>query len=257
MSEHALAPKPLSGKVAVVTGGSRGIGRAIGLELARQGASVAFNYLRHHQEARDAQAEIESSGVQCLCQRADLADAKAIEGFFKLVADKFGFIHALVNNAASGVQRPLLELEEKHWQWALDVNARAAWLCAKSAVPIMPPGGSIVNITSLGSQRVFTNYFSVGVSKAALEAVTRYLAVELAPRGIRANAVSGGLVMTDALSHFPNKDEMIRTAVEKTPAGRMVTAEDIARVVAFLCLPASEMIRGQTIVVDGGWSLTN
>jgi enoyl-[acyl-carrier protein] reductase III len=247
--------KPLAGKTAVVTGGSRGIGKAIALELADQGCNIAFNYFRHHQEARAAQAAVEERGVACLAAKANLAEPEEIASFIRAAHERFGPLHILVNNAASGVQRPLMELEEKHWQWTMDVNARAAWLCAKEAAPHMPSGGSIVNITSLGSHRVLKNYFSVGTSKAALEAITRYLAVELAPRGIRANAVSGGLVETDALKHFPNREEMLREAIEGTPAGRMVTPEDIAKVAAFLCSPASEMIRGQVITVDGGMTL--
>lgn len=246
---------PLAGRVALVTGGSRGIGKAIALELAAQGCAIAFNYLRRHQEARDTQAAIEALDVPCLRQRANLAEPGEIKTLVQAVRERFGALHFLVHNAATGVQRPLLELEEKHWQWTMDVNARSAWLLVKEAVDLMPPGSAVVTISSLGSQRVLKNYFSVGTSKAALEAVTRYLAVELAPRGIRANAVVGGLVETDALDHFPNREDMVRQATERTPAGRMVTADDIAKAVAFLCSPASDMIRGQVIVVDGGMSL--
>jgi len=257
MSQLSSSPNqpPLAGRVALVTGGSRGIGKAIALELASQGCSIAFNYLRHHQEAREAQAAIESLGVPCLRQRANLAEPAEITSFVQAVRERFGSVHFIVHNAATGVQRPLLELEEKHWQWTMDVNARSVWLLVKEAVDAMPRGGAVVSISSLGAQRVLKNYFSVGTSKAALEAITRYLAVELAPRGIRANAVSGGLVDTGALDHFPNREDMIRDATEKTPAGRMVSVEDIAKTVAFLCSPASDMIRGQVIVVDGGMSL--
>ena len=173
---------------------------------------------------------------------------------FAGVEREYGRLDVLVNNAASGVQRPAVELEEKHWDWAFNINAKAPWLCAIEAARLMQDGGSIVNITSQGSQRVMKDYFSVGVSKAALEALTRYLAVELAPKGISVNAVSGGFVETDALAHFEGRDEM-RAAGRSNPVGRMVTGVDIARAVAFLCSEEAEMIRGQVIVVDGGYTL--
>ncbi len=242
------------GKVALVTGGSRGIGKATALELARQGADIAFNYLRQHDAATETQREIEELGVACLKVRAHLGDASKIPGLFEAVRARFDRLDILVNNAASGVQRAAAELEEKHWDWTMDINAKAPWLCAVEASKLMTRGGSIVNITSQGSQRVLPYYFSVGTSKAALEAITRYLAVELGPKGISVNAVSGGYVETGALDHFPNREDMLAVG-ESTPAGRMVTAEDVARVVAFLCTDAATMIRGQVIVVDGGLSL--
>ncbi len=242
------------GKVALVTGGSRGIGRAIALELARRGAHVAFNYLRNHQAAAETQRDIEALGVRCLRVRAHLGDSARIKELFARVEQTFGRLDILVNNAASGVQRAAAELEEKHWDWTMNINARAPWLCAIEAARLMRDGGSIVNITSLGSQRVLPYYFSVGTSKAALEAITRYLAVELAPRGIVVNAVSGGYVETGALEHFPNRQEMLAEGA-RTPAGRMLTPEDIAAVVAFLCSEDARMVRGQVIVVDGGLSL--
>ena len=244
----------LDGKVALVTGGSRGIGRAIALDLASRGADVVFNYLRNHRAAAETRDEIEALGVHCLRVRAHLGDHDKIVELFDSVGSEFGRLDILVNNAAMGVQRPALELELKHWDWTLNVNARAAWLCAVEASRLMRDGGHIVNITSEGSRRVLPFYFSVGVSKAALEAVTRYLAVELAPLDISVNAVSGGYVDTGALDHFPTKDQMLESG-RNTPVGRMVTAEDIARVVAFLCSPDAEMIRGQVIVVDGGMTL--
>jgi enoyl-[acyl-carrier protein] reductase III len=160
-----------------------------------------------------------------------------------------------VHSAATGVIRPALETEDKHWDWTLNANARALLSLARAAVPAMQSGAAIVAISSLGSVRVLENYALVGTSKAALESVVRYLAVELAPRGIRVNAVSGGIVETEALDHFPNREQMLHDARSRTPAGRMVEAGDIADAVLFLCGPHSKMICGQTIVVDGGFSL--
>ncbi len=176
---------------------------------------------------------------------------------FDEVRERFGYLDILVNNSASGVNRPAAELTAHHWDWTLNVNARGAWLCAREALPLMQSrgGGVVVSISSLGANRVMKDYFLVGVSKAALEAVTRYLSVEFAPHGIRVNAVSGGLIETDALKSFAWGSEVIDDTVRRTPAGRMVEPEDLAQVVAFLCTPAAAMIRGQTIVVDGGFSL--
>ena len=239
----------------MVTGGARGIGRAIALELALQGADVIVNYARSHQKARATVAEISALGVRSLLLRAHLGEPARIREMFQRVEKEFGRLDILVNNAASGVQKGALDLEAKHWDWTLDINTRAPWLCAKEAARLMPGGGRIVNITSLGSHLVLPNYLAVGVSKAGLEALTRYLAVELAPQGIVVNAVAGGLVDTDVLRHFPNREEMIEDSVRRTPAGRMVTVEDMAEVVAFLCGDRAEMIRGQVLVVDGGISL--
>jgi enoyl-[acyl-carrier protein] reductase III len=249
-----VKPKDFKGSVALITGGSRGIGKAISLEFARRGADIAFNYLRNHKAAAETQGEIEALGVRCLRVRAHLGEAEKIKALFSEVEREFGRLDILVNNAASGVQRAASELEEKHWDWAMNINAKAPWLCAIEASRLMADGGSIVNITSQGSQKVLPYYFSVGTSKAALEALTRYLAVELAPKGIAVNAISGGYVDTGALDYFPNRQEMLE-AGGKTPVGRMVTAEDIARVVAFLCTEDAAMIRGQVIIVDGGVTL--
>jgi enoyl-[acyl-carrier protein] reductase III len=151
------------------------------------------------------------------------------------------------------VSVPALEATEKHWDWTVNTNARALLQLAQVAAPNMPDGASIVAISSLGAQRVLDNYTLVGTSKAALEALVRYLAVELAPR-LRVNAVSGGVVDTDALDAFPNREAML-AAGSANPVGRMVTPDDIAAAVAFLCSAEADMVRGQTLIVDGGFSL--
>ena len=247
--------KPLTGKVALVTGGSRGIGRSIAIELASRGADVAINYFRNHKEAQNTQSDIEALGVRCVRVSAHLAESVQIQKLFKTITSEFGHLEILINNAASGVQRLGMELEEKHWDWTMNINTKAPWLCTQAAVPLMKKGGRVVNISSLGASRVLPYYLSVGVSKAGLEAVTRYLAIELAPLGITVNAVSGGYVATEALTHFPNRDNMLDIARSKTPGDRLLTPEDMAKTVAFLCSEEAAMIRGQVIVVDGGMSL--
>ena len=178
--------------------------------------------------------------------------------FVRVAAEvgQLGPLAALVHNAATGVIRPALETEDKHFDWTMSANARALLSLSRAAAPQMPRGSSIVALSSLGSVRVLENYVLVGASKAALEALVRYLAVELSPRGIRVNAVSGGVVETDALDFFPNREQMVSWATTRTPAGRMVTPQDLANAVLFLCSPEADMIRGQTIVVDGGFSLS-
>lgn len=246
--------REFEGKVALVTGASRGIGRAIALEFARRGSNIAFNYMRSHEAAADTERAVLELGVDCLRVKAQVGDLEKIGMLFEAITERYGGLDILINNAASGVQRAAVDLDPKHWDWTMAVNARAPWLCAVEASRLMSSGGSIVNISSMGSVRVLPHYFSVGVSKAALEAVTRYLAVELAPMGIRVNGVSGGYVETGAFDSFPNRDQMMMAA-EQTVTGRPLTPEDIAAAVAFLCSRQAEMIRGQVMVVDGGVTL--
>jgi enoyl-[acyl-carrier protein] reductase III len=244
-------------KVALVTGSSRGIGKAIAIRLAKEGYDVVVNYARSKSAALETAAEIEALGRKALVVKANVGDVEKIKAMFEQIADEFGRLDVFVSNAASGVQRPLMELEESHWDWTLNINSKALLFCAQEAAKLMERngGGKIVSISSLGSIRYLKNYTAVGVSKAAVEALTRYLAVELAPKNIAVNAVSGGAVDTDALKHFPNREEMLQEAKEKTPAGRMVEIEDIVNAVMFLLSKESDMIRGQTIIVDGGISL--
>jgi enoyl-[acyl-carrier protein] reductase III len=252
-----VSASSLNSKLALITGGGRGIGRAIALELARRGADVLINYVRHPDAAIETASEAHALGVRAETIRANIADESHVERMFGEVRERFGYLDILINNSASGVNRPSTELSTHHWDWTLNVNARGPWLCARAALPLMQTrgGGAVVSISSLGASRVMPDYFLVGVSKAALEAVTRYLAVELAPHNVRVNAVSGGLVETDALKSFAWGSNVIEQTTKRTPAGRMVEPDDLARVVAFLCTPDAAMIRGQTIVVDGGFSL--
>lgn len=239
------------GASVLVTGGSRGIGRAIALRFAELGAArVAVGYLRNDRAAEETAAELRSLGAEPVLVRGNVSSARVAEEVSRL-----GKLDVLVHNAATGVIRPALETEDKHFDWTMAANARALLSLARAAVPSMKPGASIVAVSSLGSLRVLDNYVLVGASKAALEAIVRYLAVELAPRGIRVNAVSAGVVETDALDVFPNREEMVSWSASRTPAGRLVEPGDVAAAVCFLCSPEAEMIRGQTLVVDGGFSL--
>ncbi len=234
----------------LVTGGSRGIGRAIALRFARDGAErVAIGYLRNDRAAEETAEELRALGAEPVLVRGNVTSQRVLEEVAAL-----GPLDALVHNAATGVIRPALETEDKHWDWTLNANARALLQLTRAAAPQLRPGSSIVAISSLGAQRVLENYVLIGTSKAALEALVRYLAVELAPRGIRVNAVSGGVVETGALEHFPNREQML-AAGAANPVGRLVEPDDIAAAVAFLCSPDAEMVRGQTLVVDGGFSL--
>ena len=222
------------GASVLVTGGSRGIGKAIALRFAELGAKrVAIGYLRNDKAAEETAEELRVAGAEPLLLRGNVSSERVAHE-----AAELGPFDVLVHNAATGVIEPALETQDKHWDWTLNANARALLSLARACAPQMPEGSSIV-----------------GVSKAALEALVRYLAVELAPRGIRANAVSAGVVETGALDHFPNRDQMIASGLKRTPAGRLVEPRDIAEAVCFLCSPGAEMIRGHTLIVDGGFSL--
>jgi enoyl-[acyl-carrier protein] reductase III len=238
------------GRSVLVTGGTRGIGKAIALRFAADGLKrITLGYLRNDSGAEAAADELRAAGAEPVLVRGNVASDRVIQELAS-----HGPYAVVVHNAATGVIRPALETQDKHWDWTLNANARSLLSLARACAPDMEPGSSIVVLSSLGSTHVMQGYVLVGTSKAALESLVRYLAVELAPRGIRVNAVSAGVVETAALDHFPNRDEMLATGA-RTPAGRLVEPEDVAGVVAYLCSPDAEMIRGQTLVVDGGYSL--
>ena len=247
----------LEGRLALITGGSRGIGRTIAVDLARRGADVAFTYLRNEDAAKETVALVEAEGRRAVAVRSRIDTAERCAALVDEAAAALGGLDLLVSNAASGVIRPAMDVTEKHWDWTLNTNARAIVFLAQAAVPHMEArgGGAIIGMSSLGSFRVIENYTLVGVSKAALEAAIRYLGVELAPLGIRVNGVSGAVVETGALEHFPNRDEMLSSGRDRTPAGRMLVPQDLANAVAWLASTESSMVIGQTLIVDGGFSL--
>jgi enoyl-[acyl-carrier protein] reductase III len=247
----------LEGKVALITGSSRGIGRAIALELARRGADIVVHYLNNREAADEVSGLINAMGRKTWVVRAHVKHTEEIQTLFQTVRETVGHLDILINNAASGKLCSVMDLKVKGWEWTLDINARAALLASQHAVELMKgrTGCRIINLSSLGSQKYIPDYTAVGVSKAALEALTRYLAVELAPRGILVNTVSAGLVDTDAIKHFPGRETMLSNAKARVPLGRIGTTEDVAKVVAFLCSEDAGWICGQTIVADGGYSL--
>jgi enoyl-[acyl-carrier protein] reductase III len=248
----------LQDKCALITGSSRGIGRSIALALAVQGCHVAIHYVRKRADAEQTAEEARRLGVKACTLRANLAEVSEAQRLVDEAAAGLGGLDILVNNAASGVLKPMTDLEAKDWDWTVNINTRSALVAAQAAVPHMRRRGwgRIITVSSPGSRYVFPRYGVVGVSKAALESLTRYLAAELAAEGIIVNCVSPGLVVTGALDAFPLRTEMIDWVQRNTPAGRLLTPEDVAGVVAWLCSDQAAMIVGQTIEIDGGYGIT-
>lgn len=241
----------------LITGGSRGIGRAVCLKEASAGTHLFVNYLRDETSAEELKREAEKKGASVTLVCANMADEDSVRSMCEEISVVTPKLDALVHCAALGVFKPVHQLRVKDWDIALDVNAKAFLLLAQGVLPLMKKdGGAMVTISSLGASHYTPNYGAIGISKAALENLVRYLAVELAAHRIRVNAVSGGLIGTDSLKMFPDIEHMKERYLARTPLARLGTPEDIARVVHFLLSPDSEWIAGQTLVADGGYSLT-
>ena len=246
----------MHGQVALVTGGARGIGRAIATKLATEGADLVVNYYNSHDDAEALCGELRRLGGRAVAIQGSVGVPDSVDELFAALREHFDRLDIVVSNAASGVLKPVTEMGLKHWRWCLETNALAVNLLAQRALPLMRGGGRIIAMSSLGAQRAMPGYGFIGASKAALEALVRALAQELGPRGIRVNTVSAGVVDTDALAYFPNRDELLANFAQRTPAGPVLRPEDVANAVYLLCLPEASMINGHTLVVDGGFCIS-
>lgn len=260
-TNHKNPHLPFENKIALITGSGRGIGSKIAKHFAERGADIIINFFRNREPAETTARAVEEHGRKALVVKANIGEIDGINKMFDEIEREFDGLDFLIHNAASGFNRPVMDQRPKGWDWSMNINARSLLFAAQRAVPLMEKrgGGAIVSISSPGSTRVLPEYVVVGASKAALESVTRYLAVELAPRGIIVNAVSPGIVLTEALEHFntvQEDEDLIERARKLTPAGELVTMDDVANLVEFLCTPNAKLIRGQTIVIDGGYTLT-
>jgi len=251
---------PFQNHVTLITGSGRGIGKEIAIHFAKKGSDIVINFFRNRKPAEETAKIISDLGSKVCLVKANIGEIGELNHLFDEVEAEFGYLDYLIHNAASGHNRPALDQRVKGWEWTMNINARSLLFAAKRAVPLMKKRGrgAIVSISSPGSSRVIPDYIVVGASKAALESITRYLAIELAQYKIVVNSVSPGIVLTNALKHFNlirKEEDLIKKVRNLTPAGRLVTPNDIAEAVAFLCSPAANMIRGQNIVVDGGYTL--
>ncbi len=245
----------LASKVALITGGARGIGKATALKLARAGADVVSVYYSSVEEAEQLVQEIQALGRRAVAIKANVADEASVKELLKQVQTYFDRLDILVSNAASGVLKPALKMSTKHWRWCMETNALALNHLVTAAEPILQPGGRVIALSSLGAQRAIPNYAFIGASKAALEALVRSLSLELAPKGITVNTVSAGVVDTDALKYFPNREQLLEEYQAHALADRPLSPADVANAVYLLCLPEADMIRGHTLFVDAGYSI--
>ncbi|MCC6195098.1 MAG: enoyl-[acyl-carrier-protein] reductase FabL [Burkholderiales bacterium] len=246
----------LAGKVALVTGAARGIGRATARKLAASGCDVAVNYYNSAEAAESLCAEVRAHGRRAVAIQGSVGLPDSVDEMFAELRKHFERLDIIVSNAASGVLKPTVDMTLKHWRWCLETNALALNLLTQRALPMLGPDARIIAMSSLGAQRAMPGYGFIGASKAALEALARALAQELGPRGVRVNVVSAGVVDTDALAYFPNREELLASFARRAPAGPVLTPEDVANAVYLLCLPEASMINGHTLVVDGGFAIS-
>lgn len=236
----------------LVTGGTRGIGRAISIQFARAGACVIANYQRDEKAAAELQAIVEKESLPVFLCRADVCNARNFDQIEARLHQTGQPLKGLIHSAATGTHRPTSELTGRHLDWTFALNVRAFLELANFLGPKFTDGSSILALSSGGAARAFPNYAAVGSSKAALESLARHMAVELGPRGIRVNILAPGPVATDAWKAIPEARTRFGEAAGRSPLRRLVTAEEVAAVAQFLCSEAAAGINGQTLTVDGG-----
>lgn len=243
-----------SGKVALITGGARGIGKATALKLANSGCDIAIVYYNSSDEALNLVNEIKDLGRKAIAIQANVADHQSVKEMFVQFKEHFTQLNFLVSNAASGVLKPALKMSTKHWRWCMETNALALNHLVSEGYELMPKGSRVIALSSLGASRAIPNYAFIGASKAALEALVRSLSLELAPYGITVNTVSAGVVDTDALKHFPNREQLLDEYQAHSLSDRPLTPQDVANTIYILCLPEAGMINAHTLFVDAGYS---
>jgi enoyl-[acyl-carrier protein] reductase III len=241
----------------LVTGGSRGIGRACALALAARGADVAITYVENREAAEATAAEIEGMGRRTLVVQGDVADEDSNAEAVERAVSELGPLRFLVANAANGTFASVDDLTVEQWDYTMAAHARALLLLAQRASPSMREngGGAIVAISSLGARRVYDAYAAFGTAKAAIESLVRYLAVELGPHGIRVNCVSGGVVVTDLFRAIPEWETIAAASAERSPLRTVLDPGDVADAVTFFASDAAKRITGQTLTVDAGFTL--
>jgi len=243
-----------AGKVALITGGARGIGRATALKLAASGSDIAVVYYNSSDEAQELVKEIEALGKKAIALQANVSDHASVKEMFGQFREHFSRLDFLISNAASGVLKPALKMSTKHWRWCLETNALALNHLVSEGRELMSKGGRVIALSSLGAERAIPNYAFIGASKAALEALARSLSLEMAEYGVTVNTVSAGVVDTDALKHFPNREQLLDEYQAHALADRPLTPQDVADAVYLLCRPEAAMINAHTLFVDAGYS---